>query len=443
MPQLVPCWLRINAPLVLTACALISVATSAFNTVFAAFSLIYLGFCTVAHVIRVIKTRQNRPSLIPSPMHAAMLGLLLMGALSLLITAIPELTNVQVTRLFVGMGAGWGMRNWLKHGLSVANISVAPVLLVISGLGAGFSLLAPVGVDWPSGKLPIPLGVYAFFPRWLGDGIHPNVMAGLLVLLLPISITAAFAQMPMFPVAHRIAVLLMALMLVLTQSRGGLLAFAASLIVLVGLLRPRTHPFIAAFVATCLALASVSMLAPAALPAPLQAFIQNMLLVSSSSTAELRYEAWQRAWYMIQDFPITGIGMGSYKLVADIMYPTFVSAEALPHAHNLFLQVAVDLGLPGLLAWLTIVATAISATAHVIQHSRTPTNQYNLQSAQRTLAIGLLASQAALLIHGLVDAVVWGQVRLAPLVWLLFGLALGLQSARYTQQPDAQPHHSI
>jgi putative inorganic carbon (HCO3(-)) transporter len=185
------------------------------------------------------------------------------------------------------------------------------------------------------------------------------------------------------------------------------------------------------------------MLAPAALPAPLQAFIQNMLLVSSSSTAELRYEAWQRAWYMIQDFPITGIGMGSYKLVADIMYPTFVSAEALPHAHNLFLQVAVDLGLPGLLAWLTIVATAISATAHVIQHSRTPTNQYNLQSAQRTLAIGLLASQAALLIHGLVDAVVWGQVRLAPLVWLLFGLALGLQSARYTQQPDAQPHHSI
>jgi hypothetical protein len=39
------------------------------------------------------------------------------------------------------------------------------------------------------------------------------------------------------------------------------------------------------------------------------------------------------------------------------------------------------------------------------------------------LGAGLLASQAALLLHGSLDAVTWGMVRSAPLVWLAWGVA--------------------
>ena len=35
---------------------------------------------------------------------------------------------------------------------------------------------------------------------------------------------------------------------------------------------------------------------------------------------------------------------------------------------------------------------------------------------------GLLCSQVALAAHGLVDAVTWGMVRPAPLVWALWGI---------------------
>jgi putative inorganic carbon (HCO3(-)) transporter len=46
-----------------------------------------------------------------------------------------------------------------------------------------------------------------------------------------------------------------------------------------------------------------------------------------------------------------------------------------------------------------------------------------VQAAQAALPAALLAAQAALLAHGVFDAVVWGQVRTAPVVWGLWGLA--------------------
>ena len=45
------------------------------------------------------------------------------------------------------------------------------------------------------------------------------------------------------------------------------------------------------------------------------------------------------------------------------------------------------------------------------------------------LATALLGSQAALLTHGIVDAVTWSSVRTAPFVWLLWGTAIALYRA--------------
>jgi putative inorganic carbon (HCO3(-)) transporter len=132
---------------------------------------------------------------------------------------------------------------------------------------------------------------------------------------------------------------------------------------------------------------------------------------------------------MIQDFPFTGVGMGTFTAVADRLYPFFLYAPGtVEHAHNLFLQVAVDLGLPGLVAWLAILlglgysagwlVKISSGDAHVLPgRSLAMTGRWRLG-----LAAGLLAALVALVVHGLTDAVTWGMVRPAPLVWLLWGL---------------------
>jgi putative inorganic carbon (HCO3(-)) transporter len=56
-----------------------------------------------------------------------------------------------------------------------------------------------------------------------------------------------------------------------------------------------------------------------------------------------------------------------------------------------------------------------------------------------SLGAGLLLSQLALITHGMTDAVTWGMVRSAPLVWSIWGI---VAAARLLILPlKAKPNH--
>jgi putative inorganic carbon (HCO3(-)) transporter len=150
------------------------------------------------------------------------------------------------------------------------------------------------------------------------------------------------------------------------------------------------------------------------------------LATSDSSIGGLgeRLDIWSRSIFMIQDFPFTGIGMGTFTEVADSLYPFSLALPGtINHAHNLFLQIAVDLGVLGLIAWMAILFT-ILALSWQLYRSKTSL----MQSSIAGIGAGLLCSQLALILHGLTDAVTWGMVRPAPLVWALWGLAVAAWS---------------
>jgi putative inorganic carbon (HCO3(-)) transporter len=110
--------------------------------------------------------------------------------------------------------------------------------------------------------------------------------------------------------------------------------------------------------------------------------------------------------------------MGTFPEVTRALYPNILlTVGDVPHAHNLFLQIAVDLGLPGLVAWLVMAFGILRCAWHVYRAG--------LRQAGwlASLGAGLIAAQTALTIHGLVDAVTWG-TRPAVVVWGIWGLAL-------------------
>ena len=413
--------------------ALASIASERMTTPSGLICGLYLLARSMAYVAQRLTYAQqhhSRPTFPLPPEHYAIAVLLLMAALSTAITALPDITYPQVLRLLIGITTCLAIREGLMS-WHIPYIGLHPAaVLGLTGLGLGLALIAPIGVDWLSDKLPIPLSIYKIFPRLLGDGIHANVMAGVLTVFLPIPFSQLLFSSSARPTnfGHlrlsaktiqfglSMATAIIFFILVITQSRGGLLGMAGSGIVLLFMRFRRLRiPILGATLVIALLLI-LRLALPNAGPPAVQQFLQSLLSVRASSSAELRYEAWQRAWYMIQDFPITGIGMGSYKVISDVMYPTFVSPESLPHAHNLFLQIAVDLGLPGLLAWLAAWVVVIRACIILRTGSQ----------SSPALAAGLFASQVALGVHGLLDAPVWGQVRAAPLIWLVWGVALGL-----------------
>jgi putative inorganic carbon (HCO3(-)) transporter len=111
--------------------------------------------------------------------------------------------------------------------------------------------------------------------------------------------------------------------------------------------------------------------------------------------------------------------MGTFDRVVPLRYPYILLAGAelaIPHAHNLFLQVAVDLGIPGLIAFTALLAVVLSAA---LRAARTWVGERDLALQ----AAGLGAGMAAVLVHGLVDAAVWG-TKPAIILWAIMGLTM-------------------
>ncbi len=377
-------------------------------------SLVYpswlLAAVLTAAAFRLVRLAATGRLSVRTPIDLPVGLILLMIPVTLWATALPELTRVQALRLLSGIGLYYAIANW-------GNTSQR-LRLLLTGLllaGAFLALTAPFSVVWPIGKLPfIPPGWYERFQNLLADSIHPNVLAGSLVLILPIALAwllAGWSRMDWFERVFSGAVTLLLLgMLMLTQSRGAWMAAAIAIGLVLLLCFRRSWIWLAG-----LGAAGVAALVWLGLP---QSF-DSILTANSTGGLALREEIWSRAVMIIEDFPLTGIGMGSFPNVADAMYPfSPVASGTIHHAHNLFLQIAVDLGLFGLIAWLAIFVIITLMAVQLLQKGRK-----NQEIRLRALGIGVVGSQSALFVHGLTDAVTWGMVRPAPLVWAVWGLA--------------------
>jgi len=128
---------------------------------------------------------------------------------------------------------------------------------------------------------------------------------------------------------------------------------------------------------------------------------------------------------MVQDFPYTGIGIGTYNNIAHALYPFFIAApdEVVAHAHNNFLQVAVDLGIPGLIAFSALL------TIFVVVARRA----YRALPEARALIAGVCAGMLAHQVFGLTDAFMLG-TKPGVLMWIFFALVAVCDRQRRVSQ---------
>lgn len=127
-----------------------------------------------------------------------------------------------------------------------------------------------------------------------------------------------------------------------------------------------------------------------------------------------RLEIWQHSLTAIQDFPFTGIGIGTFTIVFPRLYPLSFPVDRYPHAHNLVLQIGIDMGLPGAIAYMALLIN-LYAMLFVMLRS------YSLHSVRWVLTVGALGSCVDISVHGLLDAVVWG-TKIAFLPWVVYTL---------------------
>lgn len=355
----------------------------------------------------------GRPS-VQTPADWGIILLFLMAGLSLWITALPEKTSLQVFRLLVGMLLFYTVVNW---GSSKSRIGWLVATLVVGGLG--LSMIALIGVDWVSEKAQfLPYRIYSLLPVRLSDPAHPNVMAGSLVLFAPM-LLALILYKSKPPLGQRLHVGFYVLcfvslfsvlgVIMLTLSRGALLAFVVAVAVLMAL-RWKWGWII-----------GVTLLSIGIVIAWINGSFSVDILLNDQTigTMVARLELWSRAIIVVELFPLTGVGMGLFKEVIGYLMP-LVSVEGteIVHAHNLFLQIAVDLGLPGLVAWISILLVVFAVSWKLYKSGLA-----NGETWVMGLGAGLFCSGVALITHGMIDSVVWG-LRSAPIVWFIWGVTI-------------------
>jgi putative inorganic carbon (HCO3(-)) transporter len=152
-------------------------------------------------------------------------------------------------------------------------------------------------------------------------------------------------------------------------------------------------------------------------------FLTDSALAQSAGASLIRrLDIWRLSLQLVKAQPVTGIGLGNYEAVFTAAFPTLPLVGgrlAPPHAHNLFLQVALDVGLPGLVAHLGLLALLLRSVGSRLW---TPRRRRTTIFATSAVAIGVYGALVALLVIGCFDNALWG-TKLTLIPWTLFALA--------------------
>ena len=398
------------------------------------------------------------------------------------------LTAVFLLTALLGVWAAYDRQAaWLRFGLIAAGLLSgllivyarhrwgAPALfwaalacaLLAALLGAYFLLT----YDWRAASGPVKFDAIQRAGLWIQahrppfpllENIHPNVAGNSLVVLLPLAAAAFAAALDRRPRSLvLIAVLALALSvallaLILSASRGswlGLAAGAAGVLLLasrrLGHLLGRRGWTLVVILGTALACAGFFW---AAVTFPGVGRLVGSV-TGTGGSASGRAVLWREMLEVFRDYPFTGSGLGSTMLVFS-SYVLLLHVGFIGHSHNVFLQVGLEQGLVGILAFAALLGLAAWGVLRAGQaddaaprDGRPPshgTPRARSAADADAAAASLFRSAAAatlivLVISGMTDAGIYVG-KAVPVLFIALGFAV---AAGQRETPAAQPVETL
>lgn len=280
--------------------------------------------------------------------------------------------------------------------------------LVMLGAGEAFYGLIQYLANWQS--------IFWYAKKYdleeaTGTYINRNHFAGLLEMILPFAVCLALYESEKTELNRKqrsrrstrlssnlvkatpwfvVAVVVVAA-IVFSRSRMGLLSACASLIVVLGLnalQRKAVHVALtAAFVVLSFGFAAWIGLRPA-----LNRF--ENVGQELSGQDETRLSVWPGAVELIRERPLIGSGLGAFPIAYTALQSTFLT-KFMNHAHNDYLEVSVDLGIPAAVALFASIVWVLSRGIRTFLRAES--------RFERNVALACVGSITAILLHSLTD----------------------------------------
>ncbi len=286
---------------------------------------------------------------------------------------------------------------WLLH-----------VLFAMAGLQAMYgivqTLLPTLGVLWDTQAATGQ--AYAGYAR--GTFISRNHFAAFLGLLWPVLLAHLLVLEPpramgRIPADRQrtqillqkkafgiLCLALIVLALFLSQSRGGILS-AMLAFTLLALFAGRQRKRVVVALATCW----IIMIGYGAVIG-VEGLTSRFLQIGHGMAA--RVEMWKDGWAIVRDHPLTGTGLGTYPAASRAYQNAFGPERRAVHAHNDYLETAVELGLPAACVLIAGIWGLWCRRAVLLWRART-----TMAPDRLLLAAGSLAALGGYLLHGWVE----------------------------------------
>lgn len=367
-----------------------------------------------------------------TPFNVVVLLWAVMVGVSILVSADPDLTWPKATGLILGLAV------WRYLAIFVENerrlwLAVAGFIVV----GAGITFVGVISADWKF-QIPFVRRLFQALPPQLlvlpgsdPEGAHLNQLAQVPLYYLPLAAAGVVAWWRRGRRSRRasivaraaavVAVLLVGGLLLLTQSRSGWLGGVfgiGTLIIVWASILPTSSPWRHVRWIVVLLLLAGSVVGFMVFRPELEAAVEQesseITAIGTFKSFGFRWAVWGWSVEAIGDFPFTGVGLGAFRRVVKRLYPVEI-VEVIHHAHNTYLQVPLDFGLPGLVAYLALLLVAAAVAVRVARES----------VRLRPLAIGLLGGLAAVHVYSFLDSLVPGS-KTVLVFWVVMGLLAGL-----------------
>jgi O-antigen ligase len=359
-------------------------------------------------------------------MNVALWFLLAMVVVSLFVTIDIGVSLGKVCGVLLGALLFWAIARWVTN---ADRLQFATRVFLLAGVGLAAAGL--FGANWDN-KFAAVGAITSHIPAAIRGvpgaevGFNTNAVGGCLVLFIPLQISLLMlgtdgsfpgAQRPWsgrsFWMVQLLLLMITAGTLVLTESRTSWVALLAAVGVFLLWHGRWTRMLVAA--ATVVVVGGI--LAVGYERA--YDFVVSRSGPALVSTFDLRMKLWPLGVHGIHDRPITGFGMNVFRKIMLTRYPGFpaLPGEEPAHVHNHLLQAALDLGIPGLIAYLALWIIAAALLVQVYRHS--PIRVY------RSMASGLGVGLIAHFVFGMADVIPLG-AKVGVLFWLALALVVAL-----------------
>lgn len=288
-----------------------------------------------------------------------------------------------------------------------------------------------------AGSVPVSLyGIFTFFSKEeLIDGrvhstfYHPTRLANYLVFVVAISVLlgAHYRSRKALQMVLYAAFGLGSFCLVLTASRGATLGLLLGFLVVFGPRRKWLWLMLAVVVATSIAIV------------PFQSKHLRFMKVAESFSKGMdantvlgeRRFLWQSAMRMIKDHPVVGIGYGkTFNLLYRSAYVEEGATQDHSSAHNILLEIALEMGPLGLAVFLWLHILIFVSTFRLVRRQLRPS------TFARALAAGILIGLIGVTFNGMANY--FYRDRLILVYWLFVGIVFSLRRIA-SRDPVAEP----